>query len=139
MRLNDVDADGIGVEESTESTEFHFSEETGDYGLWTVNPGDGDPAHPVVRPGESITAFIDSDVSPDDTGLNPWDWWETRKGHAQPMRCLESLDDRDFFRLVIEEECTYDISVTYGPESVGICGTWGTAGFSGITRSLNRS
>ena len=36
-----------------------------DYG---TNPG------VVIRPGESIAAMIDSDVSPDDPGLNQWDW-----------------------------------------------------------------
>ena len=58
----------------------------------------------TLFPGESITACIDSDVPPDDPGLNAWDWWETQDGHAQPMRGLESLDDRDFFRFEIAKQ-----------------------------------
>ena len=82
--------------------------------------------HPdvVLLPGDSITARIDSDVSPDDPGLNSWDWWVSHEGHAHPLRGLESLDDRDFFRFVIDEEGTYEVSVTGGPESVGIWATW---------------
>ncbi len=78
----------------------------------------------TLHPGESITACIDSDVSPDDPGLNDWDWWKSQEGHARPMRGLESLDDRDFFRFVIDEEGTYEVSVTGGPESVGIWATY---------------
>ena len=39
----------------------------------------------TLHPGESITACIDSDVSPDDPGINAWDWWETQEGHARPL------------------------------------------------------
>ena len=78
----------------------------------------------TLFPGESITACIDSDVSPDDHRLNAWDWWETQDGHAQPMRGLESLDDRDFFRFEIAEAGTYALLVTDAPESVGIWATW---------------
>ena len=85
-------------------------------------------AHPEVTlyPGESITACIDSDVSPDDPGLNPWDWWETgTDGNlAQPIHGLETLDDLDFFRFVVTEAGIYEISVTDGPESVGIWATY---------------
>ena len=78
----------------------------------------------VLHPGESITARIDSDVSPDDPGLNPWDWRETREGHARPIFGLESLDDRDFLRFEIEEAGTYALLVTDAPESVGIWTIW---------------
>ena len=77
----------------------------------------------TLHPGESITACIDSDVSPDDPGLNPWDWWETHDGYAIPARGLESLDDRDFFRFEIAEAGRYDLTVSDGPDSVGIWST----------------
>ena len=80
----------------------------------------------TLYPGESITACIDSDVSPDDPGLNPWDWWETgsEDNYAHPIHGLETLDDLDFLRFVIDEEGTYEISVSDGPESVGIWATY---------------
>ena len=78
----------------------------------------------TLRPGESITACIDSDVPPDHPGLNPWDWWETGEGHAVPLRGLESLDDRDFIRFEIAEAGTYELLVSDSPESVGIWATW---------------
>ena len=56
----------------------------------------------TLHPGESITLCIDSEVSPNDPGLNPWDWWESGKGNALPLRGQESLDDRDFIRFEIE-------------------------------------
>ena len=83
----------------------------------------------TLRAGESITARIDSDVPHDHPGLNAWDWWEAGDDHAQPMRGLESLDDRDFFRFVIEEAGIYDLSVNNAPESVGIWATWDENGY----------
>ena len=80
----------------------------------------------TLHPGESITACINSDVSPDDPGLNPWDWWETdsSENYAHPLHGLESLDDLDFFRFVIPEGGMYELSVSDGPESVGIWATY---------------
>ena len=78
----------------------------------------------TLHPGESITACIDSDVSPDDPGINAWDWWETQEGHARPLYGLESLDDRDFFKFEIAEEGIYELSVTAAPEPVGIWATY---------------
>ena len=80
----------------------------------------------TLHPGESITACIDSDVSPDDPGLNPWDWWHTGSDgvYAYPIHGLESLDDLDFFRFEIAEEGSYELSVNEGPESVGIWATY---------------
>ena len=80
----------------------------------------------TLHPGESITACIDSDVSPDDPGLNPWDWWEAdgSENYAHPLHGLESLDDLDFFRFVIPEGGMYELSVIDGPESVGIWATY---------------
>ena len=84
--------------------------------------------HPEVtlHQGDSITARIDSDVSPDDPGLNPWDWWGTGSSEdfAHPLHGLESLDDLDFFRFVITEEGRFELSVIDGPDSVGIWATY---------------
>ncbi len=77
----------------------------------------------VIRPGESITACIDSDVSPDDPGLNPWEW-SVYEDEGVPVHGLESLDDRDVFRFEIAEEGTYRVSVNDAPQSVGIWATW---------------
>ena len=81
-----------------------------DYGL---NPG------VVLQPGDSITAAIDSDVAPDDPGLNQWDW-AVAGDESVPVFGVESLDDRDVFRLEISEEGTYEVSVSDGPAGVGI-------------------
>ena len=81
-----------------------------DYGL---NPG------VVLQPGDSITAAIDSDVAPDDPGLNQWDW-AVASDESVPVFGVESLDDRDVFRLEISEEGTYEVSVSDGPTGVGI-------------------
>ena len=81
-----------------------------DYGL---NPG------VVLQPGDSITAAIDSDVAPDDPGLNQWDW-AIAGDESVPVFGVESLDDRDVFRLEISEEGTYEVSVSDGPTGVGI-------------------
>ena len=82
----------------------------------------------TLRAGESITARIDSDVPHDHPGLNAWDWWVAADDQARPMRGLESLDDRDFFRFVIEEAGIYELSVTNAPKCVGIWATWGKNG-----------
>ena len=73
----------------------------------------------VLRPGESITAVIDSDVSPDDPGLNQWDW-AASDDEGVPVFGVESLDDRDVFRIEISEAGTYEVSVSDGPTGVGI-------------------
>ncbi len=73
----------------------------------------------VIRPGESITAKIDRDVSPDDPRLHPWDWRESHNT-AVPLWGIESLDDHDAFRFEIGEEGTYRLSVSDAPENVGI-------------------
>ena len=83
----------------------------------------------VLRPGGSVTGCIDSDVAPDDPGLNPWDWWESSTGHAVPLRGLESLDDRDFIRFEIEEAGTYELALSGAPRSVGIWATWSGDGY----------
>ena len=73
----------------------------------------------VLHPGESITACIDSDVPPDHPDLKPWDWLEYRDT-AHPLFGIESLDDSDVIGFQISEEGTYLLSVSDGPESVGI-------------------
>ncbi len=78
-----------------------------------ANPG------PVLLPGESVAGVIDSDVSPDDPGLNKWDWTES-DGEAVPTYGVESLDDRDVFRMEIYETGNYQLSVSGGPTGVGI-------------------
>ena len=73
----------------------------------------------VLQPGESVTAVIDSDVSPDDPGLTQWDWAVSDDGGV-PVFGVESLDDRDVFQLEISEEGTYRVSVSDGPTGVGV-------------------
>ena len=90
----------------------------------------------VIRPGESITATIDSDVAPDDPGLNPWDWLETAGGAAVPIQGDESPDDRDVFRLEIAEAGTYMVSVIDGPDSVGI---WSVMSATGTALKYERT
>ena len=75
----------------------------------------------VLRPGDAITARIDSDVAPDHPGLNQWDWAVTEGGESEPVFGLETLDDRDVFRLEISEEGAYRVAVSDGPACVG---TW---------------
>ena len=82
-----------------------------DYG---TNPG------VVIRPGESIAAMIDSDVSPDDPGLNQWDWAVSDDGEGVPVFGVESLDDRDVFRLEISVAGKYRVTVSDEPTGVGI-------------------
>ena len=83
-----------------------------------------DDYHPnpqvAIQPGGSIRATIDSDVAPDDPGLNPWDWLETSGGNAVPLRGDESLNDRDVFRLRIPQAGTYRVSVSDAPDGVGV-------------------
>ena len=74
----------------------------------------------ALRPGDSITARIDSDVAPDHPGLNLWDWAVTDGGVSVPIFGVESLDDRDVFRLEISEEGAYRVAVSDGPAGVGI-------------------
>ena len=104
------------------------SQDAGGTGLYTLsiraddypddfraNPG------PVLRAGESVTGVIDSDVSPNDPGLNPWDW-VVSDDVGVPVFGVESLDDRDVFRFEISEAGTYEISVNDGPTGVGVWG-----------------
>ena len=90
----------------------------------------------VLRPGDSVTAVIDSDVPRDDPGLNSWDWLEAGNSEAVPIWGLESLDDRDVFRFEISEEGTYLLSVIDGPEDVGI---WKTVDGTGHALNYDRN
>ena len=81
----------------------------------------------VLRPGEYLTARIDSDVTPDDPGLNPWDWKAaggTGNGVLRPRCGIEMLDDRDVFRFRIASEGQYRLSVSDGPTGVGVWWVW---------------
>ena len=90
----------------------------------------------VLRPGDSVTAVIDSDVPNDDPGLNSWDWLEVGDSDFVPIWGLESLDDRDVFRFEISEEGTYLLSVIDGPEDVGI---WKTVDGTGHALNYDRN
>ncbi len=72
-----------------------------------------------LLPGQSIAARIDSDVAPDHPGLNPWDW-AAKDGEGVPVYGIESLDDRDVFRVEVSEKGKYYLAVSEGPEGVGI-------------------
>ena len=77
----------------------------------------------VIRPGQSVTGRIDSDVAPDDPRLNSWDWIEIPSqgaGMLRPHPGIESMDDRDVIRMEITETGWYNLSVTGGPPGVGI-------------------
>ena len=85
----------------------------------------------VLRPGESLSALIDSDVAPDDPGLNPWDWdgfAKSSNGELRPRRGIEMLDDRDVFRIEIAYESLYRLEVTGGPPGVGVWWVWDEKG-----------
>ena len=72
---------------------------------WRTNPAIS------IRPGESITATIDYDVSPDHPGLNSWNWlhWGST---SEPLWGVESLDDMDTIRFAIDRAGTYRLSVS---------------------------
>ena len=85
----------------------------------------------VLHPGQSLTARIDSDVAPDDAGLNPWDWkpYLTLQGTTvnelmRPRRGIETLDDRDAFRFEIPRAGLYRVTVSDGPADVGVWIVW---------------
>ncbi len=73
----------------------------------------------ALWPGASGTARIDSDVPNIHQGLNSWDWQEFRSS-ARPLFGIESLDDVDVIRLLIPAEGTYRVSVSNGPDTVGV-------------------
>ena len=79
----------------------------------------------VIRPGETITARINSDVPPgDSTNPNAWAWAETDRGNAVPRWGIESADDKDVFRFEITEAGTYRIEMLDGPTGVGLWAIW---------------
>ncbi len=90
----------------------------------------------AVRPGESTTATIDSDVAYDDSGMNWWDWnsnpnpnpGDEPDDRLVPRRGIESLDDRDVFRYEIAEEGTYRLSLADQPAGVGFWYIWNSDG-----------
>ncbi len=109
-------------------------QDRGAIGLYTISVRVDDHADDyktepgvVLRPGESITSTIDSDVSPGDPGLNPWDWADGPFS-VIPRRGIESLDDRDVFRYEITDAGTYRVSVSAQPDGVGIWYIWNELG-----------
>lgn len=76
----------------------------------------------VLRPGQAVTASIDSDVAPNDPDLNRWAWLEDAGlgNGLWPRRGIESLDDRDVFRFEIDDEGFYELAVANQPTGVGI-------------------
>ena len=77
----------------------------------------------ALLPGQGFTGRIDSDVAPDDPRLNPWDWG-VHDGKGVPIFGLESLDDRDVFRVEVTEETKYVLAVRDAPSTIGIWGIW---------------
>ena len=88
---------------------------------------DDSHTHPdvVIRPGESITARINSDVAPgDSTNPNAWAWAETEGGNAVPRWGIESADDKDVFRFEITDAGAYRLEMLDGPTGVGLWALW---------------
>ena len=103
----------------------------GYFGHYTVSireddHADDDITNPdiVIRPGESITACIDSDIGPGDYDPHGWAWASTSRDSAVPRWGIESADDKDVFRFEIEDAGTYRIEMVDGPENVGLWALW---------------
>ena len=116
-------------------------QDRGGFGHYTISVRQDDHADDfrtnpdvVIRPGESITARINSDVGPDDTNPNAWAWGETGQDTAVPRWGIESADDKDVFRFKITDEGTYRIEMIDGPAGVGL---W--AIFDGLGNGRYRS
>ena len=77
----------------------------------------------VMTPSTTAFATIDSDVHPADPRLNSWDWIGVRD-EASPRRGIESLDDRDVFRIEIAEAGDYVINVSSQTTRAGIWFVW---------------
>ena len=102
-------------------------EERGGFGHYTIGVRQDDHADDwrtnpnlTLRPGQSTTARINSDVAPDDTDPNDWSWAETTGGNAVPRWGIESADDKDVFRFEIPDAGEYAIGVLEGPAEVGL-------------------
>ena len=77
----------------------------------------------VLTPSTTAFARIDSDVHPADPRLNSWDWIGVGD-EASPRRGIESLDDRDVFRIEIAEAGDYVINVSSQTTRAGIWFVW---------------
>ncbi len=102
-------------------------EDRGGFGHYTISVRQDDHADDwrtkpdlTLRPNQSITARINSDVAPDDANPNAWSWAETGGGNAAPRWGIVSADDKDVFRLDIPEAGEYFIGVLEGPPEVGL-------------------
>ena len=69
----------------------------------------------LLLPGQSITARIDSDVAPEDLGLN-YSYWGGQG--------IEMLDDRDVIQFQITDTGTYNLELSGQPTGVGIRYVW---------------
>ena len=81
----------------------------------------------ILRPGDSVTATIDSDVAPGDERSNRWDWIVIDRPNADGLRPhpgVESLDDRDVIRVEFPEGGWYRFDVLDAPAGVGIWHIW---------------
>ena len=102
-------------------------EDRGGFGHYTISVRQDDHADDwrtkpnlTLRPNQSITARINSDVAPDDANPNAWSWAENGSGNAVPRWGIESADDKDVFRFEIPEAGNYFIGVLEGPPEVGL-------------------
>lgn len=82
----------------------------------------------VIRPGESITACIDSDIGPATADPHAWVWASTGLDSAVPRWGIESADDKDVIRFEITETGAYRIQMVDGPDGVGIWAIFGEHG-----------
>ena len=111
------------------------AQDRGGFGHYTISVRQDDHAddfrtHPdvVVRPGESITASINSDAAPGDAQPNAWAWGETSDSNAVPRWGIESADDKDVFRFEIAQSGKYRIEMIDGPTGAGLWATFDETG-----------
>lgn len=117
-------------------------EDRGGFGHYTISVRQDDHADDwrtnqdiVLRPGQSITGRINSDIAPADEDPHFWAWAETGGGNAVPRWGLESADDKDVIRFEITEAGEYRLSIVDGPTEVGL---WAIFTQGGNGASLSR-
>ena len=118
------------------------AQERGGFGRYTISVRVDDHADDfrtdplvVLQPGRLVRGFIDSDVSPGDPRLNWWDWFTSpfEEGPSglsglRPRRGIESLDDRDVFRIEIREAGIYRVTLFELPEFARLWFIWDSVG-----------
>lgn len=81
----------------------------------------------MLEPGQTTNGYIDSDANPQSPRIHPWDW--TNMGSdTLPRPGIESLDDRDVFRIEIPEDGRYRFVVGTAPDGVGVWYVWDESG-----------